>query len=191
MEKKYFLLSFGIVVCIIFSVIWFRRLVLVPQIDGAQNIPPIIDENLDNLPDGYTLNNFTVEKVLDVSCQQDSDCKTPSEYLTLSRCPMMSKCLDNKCAVICPDSESADDACGITNCHGLEITCGSDLTKMCTAMYALGDKCRQYAVCGIVNGQCEFISNPEFTACQTCVQNCLTKFSNNQIEVFNCESQCQ
>ena len=190
MEKKYYFISIGIILVIIIGAVWFMRPVHAPLTDKKQTTPPVVNENPDNLPDGYTLDNFTVEKVLDVSCEKASDCDTPPEYLMLSRCPMTSKCIDNKCTVICPSLEPVNDTCGITNCHGLEITCGSDIAQMCTAMYALGDRCREYAVCGIVDGQCEFISDPEFTACKTCVEDCFTKFSNDQIEIFNCESQC-
>jgi hypothetical protein len=191
MEKKYYFISVGIVVIIILGVVWFMRPVQAPQLVEPLIKPPVVTENPDNLPDGYTLDNFTVEKILEVSCQEDSDCETPPEYLMMSRCPMRSKCIDKQCTVICPNLEPTNDTCGITNCHGLDITCGENVAQMCTAMYALGDKCRQYAVCGIVDGQCTFISDPEFTACRTCVQECMNKFANDQIEVFNCESQCQ
>jgi len=54
------------------------------------------------LPSGYTLENYEVEKITGEMCQQDKDCKTPGEYLVQSRCPFISICLENKCAVVCP-----------------------------------------------------------------------------------------
>jgi len=46
--------------------------------------------------------SYRIEKVLDVSCKIDKDCITPGEYLIQSRCPFTSKCIKDKCAVICP-----------------------------------------------------------------------------------------
>jgi len=46
--------------------------------------------------------SYKVEKVLDISCKIDKDCKTPGEYLIQSRCPFTSKCIKDKCTVICP-----------------------------------------------------------------------------------------
>lgn len=45
---------------------------------------------------------YIIEKVLDISCKIDKDCNTPGEYLIQSRCPFTSKCILNKCNVICP-----------------------------------------------------------------------------------------
>lgn len=47
--------------------------------------------------------DYKVEKKLDQSCLQDSDCTTPPEYLVQSRCPFTAKCLNRQCAVVCPD----------------------------------------------------------------------------------------
>ena len=54
------------------------------------------------LPEGYTLDNYKVTKILDTACQADTDCETPAEYLVRSNCPYTSLCLDNKCVVVCP-----------------------------------------------------------------------------------------
>ena len=55
-----------------------------------------------SLPQGYTLDSYTVAKVSEISCVENSDCETPGEYLVQSRCPFTSMCLKNKCAVVCP-----------------------------------------------------------------------------------------
>ena len=55
-----------------------------------------------SLPQGYTLNNYSIEKKLEIACQKNSDCVTPAEYAIQSRCPFVSLCLENKCAVVCP-----------------------------------------------------------------------------------------
>lgn len=57
-----------------------------------------------SLPKGYSLDNYSIEKVMEKSCKLDGDCETPSEYLIRSNCPYTSICLDNKCAVICPET---------------------------------------------------------------------------------------
>ncbi len=43
-----------------------------------------------------------IAEISEISCQQDSDCETPVDYLTRSSCPYTSKCLENQCAVVCP-----------------------------------------------------------------------------------------
>jgi hypothetical protein len=47
--------------------------------------------------------NYKIEKITDTDCRRDSECATPEEYLLMSRCPFASKCIDGKCAVVCPD----------------------------------------------------------------------------------------
>jgi hypothetical protein len=47
--------------------------------------------------------NYQIEKVLDDACNLDSDCQTPFEYQIDSRCPFTTKCLENKCTLICPE----------------------------------------------------------------------------------------
>ena len=86
-----------------------------------------------------------------------------------------------------PDTTSA---CGVENCHGMNIVCGSHPAEMCTEMYQLGDKCRQYAECGVVNGACQQVENPKFTECKNCVYKCETLFPNNPDKASNCESAC-
>lgn len=80
--------------------------------------------------------------------------------------------------------------CGIENCHGMDITCGNKPAEVCTEMYALGDRCRQFAQCGVVSGTCQQIENPKFSACKSCVQNCLEKYPDDPQQQFSCESSC-
>lgn len=37
-----------------------------------------------------------------MSCTQDRDCITPTDYQIRSSCPFTSKCIENTCAVVCP-----------------------------------------------------------------------------------------
>jgi hypothetical protein len=46
--------------------------------------------------------NYDVAEVTNVSCAIDNDCETPMTYLLRSSCPYTSKCLEEKCAVVCP-----------------------------------------------------------------------------------------
>jgi hypothetical protein len=81
-------------------------------------------------------------------------------------------------------------ACQRETCHGLDITCGSNPPDVCTAMYQIGDKCLQYAQCGVRNGTCGQVENTSFTQCKTCVQNCIDKNKDNSEKLFECESKC-
>lgn len=89
------------------------------------------------------------------------------------------------------DSGADNQACGIENCHGMDIKCGPNPAQMCTMEYRLGDKCRQYAKCDIVNGKCQQISNAAFDACKACVQKCEADFANDPMKAFDCESNCE
>lgn len=80
--------------------------------------------------------------------------------------------------------------CEVMNCHGLDISCGSGPAKMCTEMYQIGDNCLQFARCGVVNGTCQQIENPQFTACKSCALRCQTNFSNSPEQALSCESNC-
>jgi hypothetical protein len=71
--------------------------------------------------------------------------------------------------------------CGIENCHGLDISCGSDIPDFCTEIYMLGDFCRQYVNCGIIGGECKLLDNPLFEECKSCVEKCSD---------FECEEEC-
>jgi len=89
-----------------------------------------------------------------------------------------------------PNTPPTSDQCGIENCHGLDIVCGKNPAEMCTMMYQLGDRCRQYAQCGQVNGKCQQIENPQFTACKSCAKKCEKDFPNDPDKAFACESKC-
>lgn len=46
--------------------------------------------------------NYSVAEMSNASCSADTDCSTPMDYMIRSNCPYTSKCIENKCAVICP-----------------------------------------------------------------------------------------
>ncbi|HOX29870.1 MAG TPA: hypothetical protein P5080_02770 [Candidatus Paceibacterota bacterium] len=46
---------------------------------------------------------YSVEKITDQGCFDDIDCLTPGEYLMRSNCQYTARCVQGKCAVVCPD----------------------------------------------------------------------------------------
>lgn len=81
-----------------------------------------------------------------------------------------------------------EEKCGLENCHGLEFTCGSKVPDFCTEIYQLGDFCRQYAICEIINGQCQLVPSEDLENCRTCVHECLGLEAET---AFQCESDCR
>jgi hypothetical protein len=83
------------------------------------------------------------------------------------------------------------DTCGITNCHGLEVTCGETPPEglMCTMEYRLGDFCRQYVTCGVVDNSCQPIKEARYEMCVSCVQACLDE--EDPLSSFECEDRCR
>jgi hypothetical protein len=82
------------------------------------------------------------------------------------------------------------DKCGIENCHGLDITCGSNVPEACTEIYMAGDNCRQFASCEIIDGDCQLVTTEKFESCKACVEQCEEDYADDQIKFFQCESQC-
>ncbi|MFH1046704.1 MAG: hypothetical protein V1738_00210 [Patescibacteria group bacterium] len=89
----------------------------------------------------------------------------------------------------CTDS-TGGSRCEVENCHGMDIVCGPNPPDACTAMYAIGDKCLQYAQCGMMNGECQQIGNPQFTQCKSCIQACIDTHKDDAMKQFECESEC-
>jgi hypothetical protein len=97
------------------------------------------------------------------------------------------KIFQKECTLI---EDTGSSTCAIENCHSLDIKCGANPTEVCTEIYMIGDKCLQYAKCGIENGKCQQIENSQFTNCKSCVQACIDANKNDNIELFACESKC-
>jgi len=82
-------------------------------------------------------------------------------------------------------------ACALETCHGFNnISCGSHPPDVCTEMYEVGDKCLQYAKCGVQDGKCQQIQNTQFTRCKSCVQKCIDTNRDVNSNLFGCESKC-
>ncbi|HUW22128.1 MAG TPA: hypothetical protein VMW41_05705 [Candidatus Bathyarchaeia archaeon] len=80
--------------------------------------------------------------------------------------------------------------CAMENCHGLEITCGPNVPTYCTMMHAMGDSCRYYASCQIIDGKCQLVKSKEFDLCKNCIESCVKKYTNDGIKLSECEAQC-
>jgi hypothetical protein len=80
--------------------------------------------------------------------------------------------------------------CGIENCHGIDISCGPDVPEICSQLYQIGDFCRAYARCELVDGLCQLKSEPVFESCVACVQGCLEASANDPMGAFLCEARC-
>jgi len=78
-------------------------------------------------------------------------------------------------------------ACGFTSCHGLNLACGTNPPEVCTAIYQIGDKCRQYAYCSANGSTCSLVTTPEFTACKDCIEKC---GGADAAEILTCEEKC-
>jgi hypothetical protein len=87
-------------------------------------------------------------------------------------------------------SPAGENKCGVENCHGMDLNCGPNVPEACDAMYMLGDKCRQYAWCEVVEGQCSLVENKTFETCKSCVNECAQDNPNDPVALFQCESNC-
>lgn len=81
----------------------FKINVINSKIISIEEITRYNNSETFNLPKGYTLETYKVEKTTEISCQNDNECETPEEYSTRSNCPYTSICEQNKCAVVCPE----------------------------------------------------------------------------------------
>jgi hypothetical protein len=84
----------------------------------------------------------------------------------------------------------AQAACGIQNCHGMEISCGPNVVEMCTMQYMLGDKCRSLASCQNINGSCTVVKQEGYSKCVSCVEECIRTAGSDPVKAFECESRC-
>ncbi len=81
----------------------------------------------------------------------------------------------------------AGPRCGFTNCHGLDPACGTNPPEACTAIYEIGDKCRQYAYCTDAGGSCTLVTTTDFDTCKRCVESCGGADTG---EILLCEEKC-
>lgn len=89
-----------------------------------------------------------------------------------------------------PKTSETSEKCGIEQCHGLDITCGSNVPEICNSMYAIEDGCRQFAKCQVTDGRCELAKNPKFDSCKSCMEKCKTASKNDPVEFSVCADNC-
>jgi hypothetical protein len=90
-----------------------------------------------------------------------------------------------------PTGTSGESYCGFTTCHGSDLACGMNAPQICTALYQIGDKCRQYARCDTSGGSCTLVTtNPEFTQCKACADKCQTQSGADSLAAMTCEEKC-
>ncbi len=77
--------------------------------------------------------------------------------------------------------------CEFTSCHGLDLRCGPNPPQACTAVYQLGDKCRQYAFCSKDNNTCQLVTTTQFDTCRSCIGKC---GGADTAEILLCEEKC-
>jgi hypothetical protein len=80
--------------------------------------------------------------------------------------------------------------CGFESCHGLDLSCTSDPPKPCSKIYQIGDLCRRYASCEMMEGKCELAVTPEFAACKACVEKCQVRLE-GATGLLECERACR
>ena len=118
--------------------------------------------------------------------KDEHGCLGPAGY---SWCQAKQKCL-RVWEEPCEDKAAPQQTCGVENCHGLDIQCGTNPPGACTMMYQVGDKCLKYAKCEIKNGQCQQTINPQFEQCKACAEKCESISKNDSVKVFECEAAC-
>ncbi len=84
----------------------------------------------------------------------------------------------------------ATDNCGIQECHGTTLTCGSNVPEMCTMQYEIGDRCRQYFFCSVLGGTCKADPSQKFQQCVQCASQCKSQYPNDSVNMMECESSC-
>jgi hypothetical protein len=87
-------------------------------------------------------------------------------------------------------SSNPIDKCGPTNCHGVDLSCGSEPVDMCDMSYMIGDGCRQWASCQVESGRCQMVVEPGYEACVSCVSKCEEEYLLDDIGLSECESGC-
>ena len=80
--------------------------------------------------------------------------------------------------------------CGIENCHGLTVTCGSNVATLCSSEMDPGDRCRQYASCQVESGSCTLVKESKFDKCVSCVKMCESSYYNNPNMMDDCSNKC-
>ncbi|MBL7078393.1 hypothetical protein ISS42_01930 [Candidatus Shapirobacteria bacterium] len=97
---------------------------------------------------GYTRGYREGFSKVSESCVVDTDCKTPANYLIRSSCPFESKCIENRCNVVCTGPyKTKEDELNKTP------QCNKNTDCNCKSFYAGNDIIN----CSCLNGLCTAI----------------------------------
>lgn len=92
-------------------------------------------------------------------------------------------------------ASTSNAVCEIDNCNGLSFSCGADAPTDCDeTKYELGDYCRQFINCEILEGECQYIENEDFNNCLDCVLACeeaAYEAGGDYDIMYECESACR
>lgn len=86
--------------------------------------------------------------------------------------------------------QDSDIACGAENCHGLKVECGPDVVEMCSMKYQIGDGCRKFVSCEVIDGSCSANETPAYFDCKACIDTCSEKHKDDPIGFSQCETDC-
>lgn len=89
-----------------------------------------------------------------------------------------------------PTPEETLVVCGMENCHGTEIQCGSNPVDVCTAVFSPGDQCRKYASCQVISGTCQPVYEAPFERCKNCIEMCASQYKDSPMLMSDCEQKC-
>ncbi len=86
------------------------------------------------------------------------------------------------------EKEAVSIPCGLTNCHGFDVSCGTPAS--CELVYQYGDNCRRFAHCSVVNGTCQISKDDRFEECKACVLGCVPLLEQDYLKGMECEYRC-
>ncbi|MGV8086728.1 MAG: DUF333 domain-containing protein [Candidatus Woesearchaeota archaeon] len=131
---------------------------------------------------GECYQEYTISEILNDTCKVDQDCETPMNYLIRSSCPYTTKCIDDKCTVVCPifNGEKYPDVRNCSSCpqysspspnfckdgkivDGGKDECGCQKHPICEAVACTMDAkiCSDGSAVGRTGPNCEFSPCPE------------------------------
>lgn len=80
--------------------------------------------------------------------------------------------------------------CGVENCHGVTVQCGSNPVDTCTSEIDSGDRCRKYATCQVVDNVCQVVTQTPYEKCKACIKSCSDSYFNNPNMLVDCSQKC-
>lgn len=79
-----------------------------------------------------------------ISCTSHEECETPAQYLMMSSCPFSSRCINQRCVVVCPLQQVTENGSG--GWKSQEVECSVDTDCDCTS--------HDRGLCSCIEGAC-------------------------------------